>query len=153
MEFFAIRCDINQVSHLQNISKIIVITDLIHVAKKIFDPSSHLLQKQVALIFNDLRVFFHCHYENTIEFWECLSKCKWNLHKCVNIETKLFNLTLLFLAKNFWDFSKKSECDNIINNWKITFQASDLKENNFLDLVDSDDKVLEPTYSKDRTWL
>jgi len=53
-------------------------------------------------------------------------------------------------AKNSWDFSKKSECNDIISNWKMTFQASDLKKNNFLELVNSDNKILEPSYSKDR---
>jgi len=55
--------------------------------------------------------------------------------------------------KNSWDFSRKSECNDIINKWKMTFQASDLKVNNFLDLVGSDDNILEPIYSKDGTWL
>ena len=73
-KFFAIRCGINQVTHLHKISKIVVVTDSIHMAKKIFNPSSHLLQKHAALILNDLRKFFTCHYENTIEFWECPSK-------------------------------------------------------------------------------
>jgi len=53
-EFFALRYGINQSAHLQNISKIVVITDSIHTAKKIFDPLSYLLQKQVAFILNDL---------------------------------------------------------------------------------------------------
>ena len=53
-EFFVLRCCINQSVHLQNISKIIVITDSIHVAKKIFDPLSYPLQKQAAFILNDL---------------------------------------------------------------------------------------------------
>jgi len=53
-EFFAIKYGINQVSHLQDIFKIIVVTNLIHIAKKIFDSSSHPLQKQVALILNNL---------------------------------------------------------------------------------------------------
>jgi len=75
-EFFAISCGINQASHYQNISKIIIVTNSIHATKKIFNPSSHLLQKQAALILNDLRNFFDCHYKNTIEFWECLSKSK-----------------------------------------------------------------------------
>jgi len=39
-ELFAIRCGINQSSRFDNISKIVVITDSIHVAQKIFDPSS-----------------------------------------------------------------------------------------------------------------
>ena len=150
-EFFAIRCGINQALYLQNIFKIIVITNSIYIAKKIFDPLSHPLQKQAALILNDLKDFFYSHYENIIKFWECPSKYKWNLHKCINIEIKSFNLTLLFPAKNSCDFNKKSKCNNIINNWKMTFQASDLKENNFLDLVNSDDKFLEPIYSKGGT--
>jgi len=40
-ELFAIRCGINQSSCLNNISKIIVITDSIHVIKRIFDLSIH----------------------------------------------------------------------------------------------------------------
>ena len=152
-EFFAIRCGINQALYYQNISKIIIITDSIHVTKNIFNPSSHLLQKQAALILNDLRNFFDCHYKNTIEFWKCPSKSKQNLHKCIDIETKLFNLILFLPAKNSWDFSKKSECDDIISNWKMTFQASDLKGNNLLELVNSDNKILEPMYSKDGIQL
>jgi len=61
------------------------------------------------------RFFFTHHQENTIEFWECSSKSKKNLHKRVDMETKLFNLILLLPNKNSWDFSKKSECDNIID--------------------------------------
>ena len=67
-EFFAIRYGINQATHLQGISKIIAITDSIHMAKKIFNPSSHILQKQAALILNNLRKFFNLHHENTIKF-------------------------------------------------------------------------------------
>ena len=115
--------------------------------------NTHPLQKQAALILNDLRDFFNHHHENTIKFWKCPSKSKWNLYKHADIETKSFNLTLLLPAKSSWDFSKKSECDNIISNWKMTFQASDLKGNNFLELVDSDDKILEPSYSKGRILL
>jgi len=42
-EFFAIRCGINQATLSHEISKIIVVIDSIHVTKKIFDPSSHML--------------------------------------------------------------------------------------------------------------
>ena len=75
-EFFAIRCGINQATYLYGISKIIVIMDSIHVVKKIFDLSSHLLQKYAAFILNNLREFFNCHQENMIKFWECSSKSK-----------------------------------------------------------------------------
>ena len=41
-ELFAIRCSINQATSKTNVSKIVVITDSIHTAKRIFDPLSHL---------------------------------------------------------------------------------------------------------------
>jgi len=35
----------------------------------------------------------------------------------------------------------------------MTFQASDNKEHNFLELLDDEDKLLELTYSKGGMWL
>jgi len=40
-KLFTIRCGINQASNKKDISKIIIVTDSIHAAKKIFDLSSH----------------------------------------------------------------------------------------------------------------
>jgi len=40
-KLFAIRCGINQACNKENISKIIVITNSIHTAKKIFNATSH----------------------------------------------------------------------------------------------------------------
>ena len=152
-KFFAIRCGIIQAICSHEISKIIIIMDSIHVAKKIFDLSLHMLQKQAILILKNLREFFNHHHENVIEFWECLSKSNWKLHKVIDTETKSFNLAPLMPNKNSWDFSRKSECDDIINKWKMTFQVLDLKGNNFLDFVNSDDNILELTYSKGSTLL
>ena len=72
-ELFAIRCSINQVCNKANISKVIVITDSIHAAKKIFDTKSHLYQIHMSVILNELRQFFTKCQENHIEFWECPS--------------------------------------------------------------------------------
>jgi len=152
-ELFAIRCGINQSIRFDNISKIVVITDSIHMAQKIFDSSSHPFQTMSATILSDLRDFFNRHDNNSIEFWECSSHLKWHLHSEVNKETKSFNLTPLFPCKNSWDFSKKNESDDIIKAWKMMFQASDLKENHFLDLLDDDNKIIEPTYAKGGLWL
>ena len=150
-EFFTIRCGIIQAICSHEIFKIIVVMDSIHAENKIFNLSLHMLQKQAALILKDLREFFNHHHENIIEFWECPSKSNWKLHKVVDTETKLFNLTSLMPNKNFWDFSRKLECDDIINKWKIMFQVSDIKENKFLDLVNSNNNILELTYSKGST--
>ena len=44
VELFVIRCGINQSLSLDNISKIIVITDTFHAVKKIFNPSVYPYQ-------------------------------------------------------------------------------------------------------------
>ena len=152
-EFFVLYCGINQASHLHNISKIIVISNFIHATKKIFDPSSHSFQKQSTFILRDLREFFNHHPENIIESWECLSKSNWHLHKAVNADTKSFYLTSLLPNKLLWDFSKKVESNSIINKWRMMFQVSDLKGRSFLDLINSNDSILEPSYCKGSTWL
>ena len=43
-ELFAIRCSINQVVQIDDINHIIVVTDSIHAACRIFDSSVHLHQ-------------------------------------------------------------------------------------------------------------
>ena len=98
-ESFAIRCSINQATNYNNISKIIVITDSIHTARKIFNMTLYPFQKYIAAILNELRVFFSCHQENLIKFWECSSQCNWFLYKAVDLETKSFNPILLFPRK------------------------------------------------------
>ena len=147
-KLFAIRCGINQATNSTGISKIIIVTDLIHATRKIFNSSSHSFQSHAAFILKKLQTFFSYYQENLIEFWECPSCCNWSLHKVVNNETKSFNPTLLFPCKSSWDFSKKNKCDDLANRWKMTFQVSDLKGKNFLDLLDSDNKIIEPSYIK-----
>ena len=91
-ELFAIRCGINQATNSQGISKIIIVTDLIHLAKIIFDSSFYPFQVHTAFILSDFRKLFTLNLNNEIKFWECPSQCDWSLHKVVNKETKLFNL-------------------------------------------------------------
>jgi len=147
-ELFAIRCGINQTLRFNNISKIIVITDFIHVACKIFYSLAHPYQISLAAILSDLYVFFNSHVNNSIEFWEYPSHLNWQLHEKVNKETKAFNLTPLLPCKDSWDFSKKNKSDDILNTWKMMFQASNCKENYFLDLLDDDNNIIELTYVK-----
>ena len=49
-ELFAIRCGINQACSKNDISKIIVVTDSIHAAMKIFESSHHLYQLHMTSI-------------------------------------------------------------------------------------------------------
>ena len=152
-ELFTIRYGINQAMCINNISKIIVVTDSIHMVKRIFNLFIHLFQVQSAAVLSDLCYFFNCYANNSIKFWECPSHFKWHPHNEVNKETKMFKPLPLYPCKNLWDFSKKCESNNILNVWKMIFQASNLKGNQFLDLVDDDNNIIEPTYIKGGSWL
>ena len=139
-KLFAIRCSINQAINLPGISKIVVVTNSIHTAKRIFDSLIYSFQTYLASISKELRKFY------SITFWECPSWCDWPLFKSVDRDTKQFQQTSLLLYKSSWDFSKKSKCNNIIQNWKIIFQALDLKRCQFLKLIDNDNNPIKPSY-------
>jgi len=93
-ELFAIRCGINQACSLNNVSKIVVVTD-----------------------------------------------------------SKSFVVTPSYPSKISWEFCKKSDSDELIKLWKMTFQASEGKSKNFLELLDNDLNVVEPSYAKGGPWL
>ena len=152
-ELFAIRCSINQACIKENVFKIIVITNSIHAAKKIFDASSHSYQSHAVAILSKLYRFFAINQSNSIEFWECPSHLNWNLHKTVNRDSKSFNPLPMYPSKMSWNYYKKKDCNNIINHWKMTFQASDGRERQFLDLVDDNLNIIEPSYIKEGPWL
>ena len=152
-ELFTIRYGINQATKSNDISKIIVVTNSIHAVKKIFNSSSHPFQSHVASIFNKLQIFFSCYQENSIKFWECTSQCNWSLHKVVNMETKSFNPILLFPYKLSQNFNKKNKYDDLANRQRIIFQVLDLKRKHFLDLVSSDNNIIELSYIKGSSQL
>ena len=153
VELFAIRCSINQACNNENISKVIVITDSIHAAKKIFNTKSHLYQIHILVIFNELRQFFTRCQDNHIEFWECSSRLRWNLHKSVDKDSKSFKPTSILPNKTSWDYCKKVNSDDIIKQWRMTFQVSDGKGRHFLNLVDDNLETVEPSYTKECSWL
>jgi len=138
-ELFALRCGINQAIQITDSSCIIVITDALHVAKKIFDPSIHPYQLQMIAISKKLQEFFNKHLDNSIEFWDYPSDENWRLHASVDKETKKFNLTPIYPCKMLWESSrssgKLSEC-----------QGS--RGKNFLNLLNNDRTIIKPSYMK-----
>ena len=84
-----------------------------------------------------------------IEFWECSSRLNWNLHKVVNRDSKTFNPLPIYPCKKLWNYCKKIKCDDIINNWKMTFQASDGKGRQFLNLLDNNLNIIKSFYTKE----
>ena len=115
-KLFITKCGINQAVNLPEISKIVIITDSIHTAKKIFNLAIHPFQIHSATISKKLRKFFLTNSDNSIAFWECPSQYNWPLFKSVDKDTKWFQQTLLLPCKLSWNFSKKSKCNNIIQN-------------------------------------
>ena len=152
-ELFAIRCSINQACTTNNVSKIIIVTDSIHAAKKIFDYSSHQYQIHSAAILCKLRTFFSYNESNSIKFWEYPSKLKWRFHHDIDKDSKSFLVTPLYPSKISWDFCKKTDCDKSTNLWKMTFQALDNKGHHFLDLLDDELYDIEPSHVKGGPWL
>jgi len=67
------------------------------------------------------------------------------------METKFFRPTPVLPSKLSWDYSKKIECNDLVKRWKMMFQASDMKGNQFLNLVDGDNNLLELLYIRKRT--
>jgi len=152
-ELFTIRCGINQAYIKENMSKIIVVTNSIHAAKKVFDSKLHPFQSYTTAILSKLRHFFNKNHENSIEFWKCPSRLKWKFHKDIDKDSKSFNPIPTYPCKISWDYCKKSDSDDIINQWKITFQALDGKGKHFLDLLDDNFNTIKPTYTKVGPWL
>ena len=115
VELFAMRCSISQACSKENISKIIVVANSIHVAKKIFDDKTYPYQIYTTAILSEFWQFFTTGQGNSIEFWECPSQLKWRLHRSVDKDSKSFNLQPILPSKVFWDYCKKFDSDNITN--------------------------------------
>jgi len=85
---------------LPQIKKIIVITNSLHAAKRIFDLLMYPYQIHSAAISHELREFFMKSDDNHIKFWDCSSKLNWPLHARVNKDTKSFISSLNFPNKS-----------------------------------------------------
>jgi len=147
-KLFMICCGINQVVANSNVNYIVIITNSLYTAKRIFNSSVHPYQIHSAAISQELREFFSKDSHNCIKFWDCLSKQKWLLHYSVDKDTKRIVFTPSFPCKSSWDFCRKTECDSILSQWRMLFQASDFKGRNFLDLLDDNLNPIEPSSIK-----
>jgi len=131
----------------------VVITNSLHATKKIFDSSVHSYQIHSAAISQEIREFFSRDFHNHIKFWDCPSKKKWLLHYSVNKDTKSMVSMPSFPYKSSWDFCRKTECNIILSQWRMLFQASDSKGKNFLDLLNDDLNPLKPSSIEKGPWL
>ena len=101
----------------------------------------------------ELREFFSKDTRNHIKFWDCPSKQKWLLHYSVDKDTKIMVSTLPFPCKSSWDFYRKTQCNSILSQQRMLFQAADSKGKNFLDLLDDNLNPIKPSSIKGGPWL
>jgi len=99
VKLFVIRCSINQATQIININYIIIIIDLTHAVKRIFNSLVSLYQIQTFIISREHREILRKDQHNSIKFWDCPSHDNWTLHHIVNKETKKFNLIPIFFDK------------------------------------------------------
>ena len=95
--------------------------------------------------------FFNKDPRNSITFWGCSSDNEWFPYYLVNKESKTSKFYLVLPSKTSQDYSRKDECNLIIQKWQMYFQASNFKGRNFLNLNNS--KPIQPSYSKEGAWL
>jgi len=67
-ELFTIRCGISQAVHINDVTNIVIVTDAIPTAQKIFNTSYYLFQLYSIAISQDLRAFFSKNPRNSITF-------------------------------------------------------------------------------------
>jgi len=66
----------------------------------------------------------------------------------VDKNSKSFDSVPSFPCKSSWDFCNKRESDSAILQWRLSFQAADSRERNFLDLLDDDLNPIVPSNIK-----
>ena len=98
-KLFTIRCNISWTSQIQGITCIIIITDIIHTIKHIFNISIYLYQLHIIIISNNLRNFFNKNTSNSISFWNCSSNDKWPFYLLVNKKSEFYNMSLILPSK------------------------------------------------------
>jgi len=116
-ELMAIHLGLIPAMEEENIHNIIVITDSIAAAKKVFESKTDPLQNIFIPVTLAIDFFFRKDGRNKIEFWFCPSKAKWPKHKLIDDQIKASNCAPIFPSKELYLFSKKKECDNILSEW------------------------------------
>jgi len=137
----------------ENVHDIIIITNSIATAKKIFESKTDPLQNIFIPVTLAIDSFFRKDSRNKIQFWFCPSKAKWPKHKLIDNQVKADNYTPIFPSKELHLFNKKKECDNILHEWQDSFMTNPKRGQCFLDFEDKNQKVIKPTYAKGSLWL
>jgi len=152
-ELMAIQIGLTSAFENTEAHQILVITDTLEAGKKIISSGNQYLQKSIIPIAQKIQSFLSKDGCNSIYFWHCPNKLKWPRHILVDKETKTAHTPPTLPEKNLFLFSKKKECDLILESWQQSFKDSKKKGQLFLEFEDNNEKVLKPIYSKGGSWL
>jgi len=152
-EIMSICIGLEQALESKSSNHITVITDSIQVAKRFFDTSAHSYQLLVLPLAERIHSFFSRSPDNRIEIWHCPNSLKWKPYLIVNENIKSSRIPSVLPSKESWEFSRKAECNDLLNYWKMSFYASDRKGKYFLEITNNNGFTLEPFYKKGGTWL
>jgi len=122
-EIMAMRIGLEFALSMDDIKHITLITDSIHAAKRIFNTTIHPYQSLVTPLAIKIHEFFVKLADHIISIWHCPSNLKWKPYKDVNTDVKSSQIAPIFPSKESWDYSKKTECDNLLSYWKKSFLA------------------------------
>jgi len=152
-KIMSIRLGLDLALERNNVDHIILITDSIQGAKAFFNTLIHPYQTLTLPISKRISSFFKKSPKNHINIWYCPSKLKWKPHNDADNDVKISHTTPILPSKESWAYSRKTECDGTLKYWEMSFQASDRKGKNFLEITDNKGKTLKPSYKKGGSWL
>jgi len=152
-ELMAISIGLTHAIECSDSHNITVITDLLVAVRKILESQVNPFQKLVIPIANKIKTFLCKDERNNIHFWYCPSKAEWPKHNLVNRQVKEAEDNPTLPSKNSFLFSKKKECNSLLNEWQELFATSKGKGQSFLEFEDEKQKVIKPTYAKGGSWL
>ena len=152
-ELMAIQIGLTSAFKNTEAHQILVITDALEAGKKIISSGDQHLQKSIIPIAEKIQSFLSKDSHNSIHFWHCPNKLEWPRHSLVDTETKASHIPPSFPEKNSFLFSKKKECDLILESWQQSFKDSKKKGQLFLEFEDDNEKVIKPMYTKGGSWL
>ena len=138
-ELMAIHIGLIPAMEDNNIHNITVITDSISAASKVLESKVDPFQNMVIPIAYTIKQYPSRDGRNRIQFWYYPSKAEWPRHKLVNNQVKVGTNALEFSCKNSHLFSRKKECDNILQEWQSTF-ANSLKRGHYFLMFENKDQ-------------
>ena len=151
-KLFVIRLGVSKATSM-DIECIIFITDSLGSARRSVDPSVHSGQAHFLAVCSVLQSFFCSGFSYRIEFWDCPSTAEWSLHQIVHNNVTNTKVAAGLHLATFLDTLCSKSILLWLDTWRTAFNHSTVQGCHFLTLRDKNCKPLQPSYSKDGSWL